>query len=650
MSELQTYAASTISPVLSRALADLALQEPPIDTVAYLSNWLKLWAAAQEAESKRKEDAMKLIEHKERLSAEATQKQAGIALEKEKAARPMKLLAGVIDKVAGVDYREDCKHCEAYPSPSLWQELTDTLREAIVGCSGCYVGEVVTSEEGGKLIRYIVNSGTGPGQGELAEGDGVAWKVFEPVEVEEAGDGEENGQRSRQIYLPNVMDVDEVKYFTYAKPGAFIAVPISYTSVLNKEALEATMADLKERQDQFTEEMAAYQDAKAKHEEEVAGLEEGAEALEGPVEPVLRELTPLGGVQRQLVLCVDTLGAKGGLMEIPDEVREKLDELAGRLSDAMAATELQAIREQAEYNVSEEGRSGRKGVLERYREGSCGEEVEKAVAEAMEALGEDAAAPSDEEKEIIKLSCKFSVMRSVVSGDVKKDLLADIAARRLPEEALSVLIKAFLLFVAGQPSEALAADQPPWSELVTAINSDAVWESVLAVDLRLPRPNVAEEGSLARVKEMIRKAVESGGLRGEDGGAIGDDVAEAHPVDVILLEVLEAAVELREKDVTARWLVSDLRKKLFEPQGVPDAVEAGEVAEGEEPAGAGEETVEEGEEGQQQQQQQKVPVAEVRVDPSEVAAIDGDFVPLLEKDLAKLAEERGQGADETVEA
>lgn len=48
MSEFDTYAAGTITPVLSRALADLYQQEHgSVEPVEYLSNWLKLWAEAQ---------------------------------------------------------------------------------------------------------------------------------------------------------------------------------------------------------------------------------------------------------------------------------------------------------------------------------------------------------------------------------------------------------------------------------------------------------------------------------------------------------------------------------------------------------------------------------------------------------------------------
>ncbi|KAF4735464.1 hypothetical protein FOZ62_009842, partial [Perkinsus olseni] len=167
-----------------------------------------------------------------------------------------------------------CKYCQRFPSPAVWQELTDTVRGAVAGCSGCYVGEVVTDGEGSKHLRYIANSGVAPGKARLEEGEGVVWKVFEQQEEEE---GEGESSKSRQLYLENVMDVAEVKFFDYTKPGSFLAIPICHSSVLNKEGLEATVTDMKERQAQFVEDMAAYGEAKTQYDQAVAELQEGDE-------------------------------------------------------------------------------------------------------------------------------------------------------------------------------------------------------------------------------------------------------------------------------------------------------------------------------------------------------------------------------------
>ncbi|KAF4665706.1 hypothetical protein FOZ61_010608 [Perkinsus olseni] len=614
MSEFEAYAAATISPMLSRALADLYQQRgDSVEPVEYRTDWLKLWAAAQVAERSRGEKARKQSEYTEKVKADFREKQAKHAEEEERASRPFKMLNEVVRTVAEVDYPKDCKYCQRFPSPAVWQELTDTVRGAVAGCSGCYVGEVVTDGEGSKHLRYIANSGVAPGKARLEEGEGVVWKeVFEQQEEEE---GEGESSKSRQLYLPNVMDVAEVKYFDYTKPGSFLAIPICYSSVLNKEGLEATVADMKERQAQFVEEMAAYGEAKTQYDQAVAELQEGDEAPEEPVEPVIRDLNSLEGVTRQLVLCVDTLGGEGGLLEICQQHRDKLDELCRHLGEAMADTELQAVREQAEYSTSEAGEGNRTALMAKYTEATTGEalqRMEKQVAEDIEALGEDV---SDDNKEVIRLTRKLNTLRSALEGSVKTELLVDLSSRKLPEEALATLMKVVLLFLTEHDPSSFAEDTPvQWSQLVTAFHSEEVWNKMMAADLRRPRPGVPAGHTLAMAKALIEEATQTGGLKGEDGSD-EEGVAQEHPVDIILLGLLEAAVQLREKDVYVRWMDCDLHKRVFEPPPPPGVAQEAQPVEGEKPVEAS--------------------ALIVTVAPSEAAAIDADFVPLLELDLAK---------------
>ncbi|EER06176.1 hypothetical protein Pmar_PMAR007386, partial [Perkinsus marinus ATCC 50983] len=71
MSEFDTYAAGTITPVLSRALADLYQQEHgSVEPVEYLSNWLKLWAEAQVSEQEREVKARKQLQYTKTVDAE----------------------------------------------------------------------------------------------------------------------------------------------------------------------------------------------------------------------------------------------------------------------------------------------------------------------------------------------------------------------------------------------------------------------------------------------------------------------------------------------------------------------------------------------------------------------------------------------------
>ncbi|KAF4746807.1 hypothetical protein FOZ63_029289, partial [Perkinsus olseni] len=475
----------------------------------------------------------------------------------------------------------DCKYCQRFPSPAVWQELTDTVRGAVAGCSGCYVGEVVTDGEGSKHLRYIANSGVAPGKARLEEGEGVVWKVFEQQEEEE---GEGESSKSRQLYLENVMDVAEVKFFDYTKPGSFLAIPICHSSVLNKEGLEATVTDMKERQAQFVEDMAAYGEAKTQYDQAVAELQEGDEAPEEPVEPVIRDLNPLEGVTRQLVLCVDTLGGEGGFLEICQQHRGKLDELCRHLGEAMADTELQAVREQAEYNTSETGEGNRAALMAKFKEATTGEalkRMEKQVAEDIEALGEDV---TDDKKEVIRLTHKLDTLRSALDGSVKTELLVDLSSRKLPEEALAALMKVMLLFLGKHDPSSLAEDTSlQWSQLVTDFHSEEIWNKMMAADLRRPRPGVPAGHTLAMAKALIAEATQTGGLKGEDG-SVEEGVAQEHPVDIILLGLLEAAVQLREKDVYVRWMDCDLHKRVFEPP--PGGAQEGE----EEAEGGGEAT------------------------------------------------------------
>ncbi|KAF4727926.1 hypothetical protein FOZ63_019028, partial [Perkinsus olseni] len=105
MSEFEAYAAATISPMLSRALADLYQQRgDSVEPVAYLTDWLKLWAAAQVAERSREEKARKQSECTEKVKADLREKQAKLVEEEERASRPFKMLNEVVRTVAEVDY------------------------------------------------------------------------------------------------------------------------------------------------------------------------------------------------------------------------------------------------------------------------------------------------------------------------------------------------------------------------------------------------------------------------------------------------------------------------------------------------------------------------------------------------------------------
>ncbi|EER20231.1 hypothetical protein Pmar_PMAR007245, partial [Perkinsus marinus ATCC 50983] len=556
---------------------------------------------------------------------------------------------------------QHCKYCQRFPNPGLWQELTDSVREAVAGCSGCYVGEVVIDEEGAKLIRYIANSGTAPGEARLQGSEGVVWQVLQPRGEEEEEGDQEPSPRSRQLYISNVMDVPEVKYFEFTKPGSFLAIPITYSSLLNKEGLEAAVTDMKERRAQFAEEMASFEEAKAQYEQAVAELKEGEENPEEPVQPVIRELSALEGVTGQLVLCVDTLGAEGGLLEIRQQYIEELAALCGHLEKGKAAMELQAVREQAEYITSEAGEANRTELMGKYVEATgreALEEVEKRVEEEIEGLGEGSMRAvggrgsvstvdtTDDDKEVIRLAHKLKMLRSVLDATLKGNLLLDISSRKLPEEALAVLMKAVLFFLAEQDASSIYGDMElQWSQLVAALHSDGIWEKIISADMRRPRPGVPSEHTLERAKALVEEAIQCGGQKAEDG-AIEEEVSKERPAEVILLGLLEAAVELREKDVRMRWLNSDLHKRIWEPRVAAteevekdegDTVEEGKGEEaGDSPEGGGE--------TEGALPAKELVEAPVAVDPSEASAIDADFVPLLEAELAQLAEEREASA------
>ncbi|KAF4695568.1 hypothetical protein FOZ60_004064 [Perkinsus olseni] len=550
------------------------------------------------------------------------EKQAKLVEEEERASRPFKMLNEVVRTVAEVDYPKDCKYCQRFPSPAVWQELTDTVRGAVAGCSGCYVGEVVTDGEGSKHLRYIANSGVAPGKARLEEGEGVVWKVFEQQEEEE-GEGESSksrgncelsyassGHRGLLRYLPNVMDVAEVKYFDYTKPGSFLAIPICYSSVLNKEGLEATVTDMKERQAQFVEDMAAYGEAKTQYDQAVAELQEGDEAPEEPVEPVIRDLNPLEGVTRQLVLCVDTLGGEGGFLEICQQHRGKLDELCRHLGEAMADTELQAVREQAEYNTSEAGEGNRAALMAKFTEATTGEALERMEKQVgVDIIVLDV---TDDKKEVIRLTHKLNTLRSALDGSVKTELSVDLSSRKVARGGV------MLLFLGEHDPSSLAEDTSlQWSQLVTDFHSEEIWNKMMAADLRRPRPGVPAGHTLAMAKALMEEATQSRRMVVLKKGWLKE-----HPVDIILLGLLEAAVQLREKDVYVRWMDCDLHKRVFEPP--PGGAQEAQPVEGEKPVKA------------------STPI--VTVDPSEAAAIDADFVPLLELDLAKVAAEREAAA------
>lgn len=517
------YLQDNLGGVLAKALAEMSIAQPT-DGVDFLSRWLKTYAEQEEAKEAREEEKRLLEEKRSQRQVELKEKEARqkeLGKVREQGTSPLQ------DHLAKLSAPEG-----SFPEHG-WRELLQ-VAQSHAGAQAAYLG--LLEEEGiegqeGKCLCYthcssgqewmlekVLPENVGVSWGALAEPTEETpylWRPPKPAaeEAEEAEDpdaeppAEEEGPTPfLPVAVECVTDAPEVHYFDMTRLGAYVAVPLLYTSYYTPEALaDATQFEEERKAAEKAAEEAAAAAAEAAESAAAAG-EDGEEAAEGEEEKEAGEapkekVLVLRGSPVRLLLCLDTLGANSPINEasIPElmELCKLTAQCRERTETKQVMAQALAIMEEQRLQASEEDDSKKDLVAK------CRADVE---AELKEARVQEEQEAEDEQKELVKE--KYKYLKEQKAFLRLKDLMQGLADWVVfPPEALSVL--AALAFMYGFTKEQVYPKRKAslrWPPLRALLMGTELWSAVEGADLCAARKGLSQEQKLASIKELASPA------------------------------------------------------------------------------------------------------------------------------------------------
>lgn len=441
-------------------------------------------------------------------------------------------------------------------------EIDDAVLAAIAhaarqlsGATAAYIAERVAGkggeEEGGDVVKYIAAS-----EGHefmlsntLHSGEGVTWRTWvlpTPEEEDAAGGEGEGGDASRVkaplelpvIHISNVLRDADVHFYQLPRPGAYVAVPIQYGSLLHENALPAISAE---------EDAPAEVEAEAAPEGEdgapPASDEEAADAEARAVTTGARArkaAIPAGNaLQRSLALCVDTLGQN---RDVTGAQEGELRRLAGAFKDALLRTEQAAY--EAEYAAAK--------AAAKTADGAAAEAADKASAHASAAEAEAAAAieaaggeeASEELKAYIKANAALKAARLLV--DERISLIAEIQRRRIQPKPDGVKLLQVVWYLLSYSKEQLGDPYSPDPRAFVWNNAKKHLGSEFVSTLRAYDPEVVHKVLPYQKVDALRAGLSS--LSVDELNRQSVAFGALHAFASAALDAREAAVAKRKRD------------------------------------------------------------------------------------------------------
>jgi len=337
--DLEYLFSDSIGKIIAEGLTVLYEKQPqfPVD---FLGKWLLNYCAEQE----NKEQELKAAKVREELYEKLQQR----LQEVEKAEKRKEYELERIQKIETL-FRERIKN-HLYHDELLDSELPNFIQQVkkfpavYIGLLGHPSKNLAEDDddpyghieaEKQKLITYV---GASDNQRfmigkQLQPETGVTYAIFQPVEEDPDRNPDEpyEEEKPRTLYVPDVTQEKEMVFFTIPKLGAYLAVSLSYKSVLNENAFDEGLKErlrykeLKEAQNQEKE--AAEAEYRAKLEE---AEEEGRDTAEIEAEWNAREWEHIEEKEfeatvKDYILCIDTMGED---REITQEEKNWVKELA----------------------------------------------------------------------------------------------------------------------------------------------------------------------------------------------------------------------------------------------------------------------------------------------------------------------------------
>lgn len=575
------YLNDNIGPVLSKALSDMAVQQPS-DAVDFLSQWLKTHAEQEEA---------KMVREKEEAQTEKdrvlTQKN-----EAEKAARREQKAASkqsiddayqtLLDK-----FSDEEKMFE----DSYWSELVNVAKQ-YMGAQSVYLG--LLDEEGledveAPLIRYL-NENVFAGSPSLldkvlpkmkdAETSNLTygalteslpeeelaqrciWKPTPPPQPP-VPEGEEpppapEGPKYLPVSVPCVTDVPIVHYFEMPRLGAYLATPLVYPSYYTQEAFgEARKFE--------TEKAEAAKALQEKMEEREAQIKEAQE--KGLEEPTFEEeeaqpekVMELPGTTTKMVLCMDTLGTN----TLFDESKyQKMMDLCDACAACKARSEIREIDDQALFTINVERRaladdseSGLPKLKEDAR--TALQELQDAEMKEISERGLEA-----DKKGAVEELCgkKFAFLQAKMVIDNYKDSIKSFVKMGFTAEPELLNILAAIAFLAGYSKPDVYPARKTmlkWPKIKSLFADDKESEQLFgrieAISLDVGRKNLTSEQKLAAIQGMLPAEFNE------------EKAKEIDPSVEVLWSFLTAALDYRTSTLKQAQVDFEERKKKAEEE------------------------------------------------------------------------------------
>jgi hypothetical protein len=357
------YIKSTVSAALIEGLSILSRTNPE-DPVDYLGKWLVKQADfLDQVEQVRLARTPVLVMHTDSLTVQMQQK---LAVHDSNAHATSTQTESKVEESKHPDSGNAAPEEPLALLLSSCQEVTDdVLRQfcddlaKIVGASGVYIAEKLPAKPGtdegegsgsNATMKYISASDSHQYLLErtLREADGgVTWKSWVlPETSEEATEEEATGDEPVKakaapvlptIHISNVLKVNDVYFHQLPRPGAYVAAPIEYGTLVHENALPAIALDLPASETVDVPETADSAD--------------GEQAAPAPAD--VSSATPPGNPKKRfLAVCMDSMGQNRDFT--PQELI-LLDKCVSLLKATLLRTELVAYEE--EYKAAKEALS-----------------------------------------------------------------------------------------------------------------------------------------------------------------------------------------------------------------------------------------------------------------------------------------------------
>lgn len=523
------YLEENVSGVLAKALAEMTAQRP-CDGVAFLSQWLKTYAEQEEAKVIREREDKALQRERAKTQAKVAEIEKKRQTRAEERKELEDLYQGLLSNLCSSDSNwED----------SMWDRLV-LVSKSVTGATAAYLG-IVDDEGEEPCIRYeracknsqwlldeVLPKDKGVTWGALLESpDDEAFKaasLWKPPSVRavpsEPGDDSEPVKDSQSYYpvsIPCVTDVKSVHYFKMTRLGAFLALPLVYTTYYTSDGL----ADGK-----------AFGEEKKAEAMRRADLITAAEAAgeEPPELPSLEEKQlVLRGKAVKMVLCLDTLGANTSFEE--QQIMQAV-ELCKAAGQRKSQTETKEVVSQAIV------------VSDQALKEQLVEEVAAARAHADEstrqALEKEEAAAADGAKDMVLK--KYGFLRAARVTKAAKGMILNLTHWVVVPAEMSSVVAAAALLCGYQPAQVLSKRKTvlKWEKLKLVLD-EALLSALQQLQLAGPKKGLIPEHKLS----FIKKLASPDGLDDDKALAISQGFQ-------VLFATVQAACHYRSADLEVR--------------------------------------------------------------------------------------------------